>query len=98
LQRRSRGTSSPENDLAQSSASLRGCISQHNNGRFSAGRAESLVAMKGFVSITMGFAQSFYLLHLAIIFFRAGKKLEQPCLEQFISLGSFLEKFSAPYA
>jgi hypothetical protein len=73
-------------------------VTQHSHGRFSASHAESLVAMKSFVGITMRFAQDFYLLHLAVIFFRAGKKLEQPCLEQFISLGSFFEKFPAPYA
>jgi hypothetical protein len=56
------------------------------------------VAMKSFVGITMLFTQSFYLLHLAIVFFRSGKKLEQPCLEQFICLKGFLEKFPAAHA
>jgi len=34
------------------------------------------MAMKSFVSVTMVFAQSFYLLHLAIVFFRDGKKFK----------------------
>ena len=51
--------------------------------------------MKSFVGITMLFTQSFYLLHLAIVFFCSGKKLEQPCLEQFICLAGFFEKFPA---
>jgi len=62
----------------------------------SAGRAESLMAMEGFVGLTVSIAQNFYLFHLAVVFFRAGKKLQQPCLEQLIRLGRLLEKFPAP--
>jgi hypothetical protein len=62
----------------------------------SAGRAESLVAMESFVGLTVGVAQNLYLFHLAVVFFRGGKKLQQPRLEQLIRLGRFFEKFPAP--
>ena len=56
------------------------------------------MSMKSFVGITMRFTQSFYLLHLAVVFFRSGKKIEQPCLEQFICLEGFFEKLPATHA
>jgi hypothetical protein len=62
-------------------------ISQNSYGRFSAGRAESLVAMKSFVRVAMAFAQNFYLLHLAVFFFPAGKEFQQPGFKQLIRLG-----------
>jgi hypothetical protein len=71
-------------------------IPQHSHWRFSAGRAESLMAMKSFVGLTVSIAQNFYLFHLAIVFFRGGKKLQQPGFEQLIRLGRFFEKFPAP--
>jgi hypothetical protein len=50
----------------------------------SARGAKSFMAMEGFVGITVSVAKNFYFFHLAIIFFRGGKKLQQPCLEQLI--------------
>jgi len=64
----------------------------------SAGRAESLVPMISFIGLAVAFAERFNPLHFLVVFFRAGKKLEQPSLEQFIRLGRFLEKLPAPRA
>jgi hypothetical protein len=58
--------------------------------------AKSLVPMKSFVGLTVSIAQNFYLFHLAVVFFRARKKIQQPRLEQLIRLGCFFEKFPAP--
>ena len=66
---------------------FRSGVSQDCNRRFSASRAESLMAMKGFVGVTMAFAQSFYLLHLAVVFFRTGKEFKQPGFKQFVRVG-----------
>jgi hypothetical protein len=54
------------------------------------------VAMKSLVGITVSVAKNFYFLHLVVVFFRGGKKIQQPCLEQLIRLGRFFEKFPAP--
>jgi hypothetical protein len=45
------------------------------------------MAMKSFVRVTMSFAQSFYLLHFAIVFLSAGKKFKQPGFKQFVRVG-----------
>jgi hypothetical protein len=63
-------------------------IPQDSNGRLSAGRAESFMAMKSFVGVTMSIAQSFYLLHILVVFFRLGKELKQPRFEQIVRLRS----------
>jgi hypothetical protein len=60
--------------------------------------AKSLVPKKSLVGITVGFAENFDFLHLAVVFFRGGKQLQQPCLEQFIRLERLKEKFPAPRA
>jgi hypothetical protein len=62
----------------------------------SARGAKSFMAMKSLVGLTVSIAQNFDFLHLAVVFFRGGKKLQQPCFEQLIRLGRFLEKFPAP--
>jgi hypothetical protein len=67
--------------------SLRRRIPQYSNRRFSAGHAKPLMAVESFVGVTMAFTQRFYLLHLMIIFFDAGKKFQQPGFKQFIRLG-----------
>jgi len=64
----------------------------------SAGGAESLVSMKSLIGLAVAFAQRFNPLHFLVVFFRAGKELEQPCLERLICLGRFFEKFPAPRA
>jgi hypothetical protein len=56
------------------------------------------MAMKSFVSVAMGFAQNFYLLHLAVIFFPAGKELQQPGFKQFVRLGRSHKKLSPSFA
>lgn len=43
--------------------------------------------MKSFIRVTMGFAQSFYLLHLAVVFLSAGKEFKQPGFKQFVRVG-----------
>jgi hypothetical protein len=45
------------------------------------------VAMKSFIRVAMGFAQHFYLLHLAVVFFRTGKEFKQPGFKQFVRVG-----------
>jgi hypothetical protein len=64
----------------------------------SAGRAEFLVPVKSLIGLAMAFAQRFNPLHFLVVFFRAGKELKQPCLEQLICLGRLFEKFPAPRA
>lgn len=44
------------------------------------------MAMKSLVGVTVGFAQGFYLLHLMVVFFSAGKKIEQPGFKQPVRL------------
>ena len=66
--------------------------------RLSAGRAESLMAMKSFVGVAMAFAQLFYLLHLAIIFSSAGEKFQQPGFKHFVRVGRPGKKLPAPLA
>jgi hypothetical protein len=39
-------------------------------------RAESFMSMKSLVGFTVALAQRFYLLHLAIVFLRAGKEFK----------------------
>jgi hypothetical protein len=56
------------------------------------------MTMKGFVCVTMSFAQNFYLLHLAVVFFPAGKKLQQPGFKQLVRLGRTGKKLSPPRA
>jgi hypothetical protein len=73
-------------------------VSQNSNRRFSTGRAESFVAMKSFVGVTMAFSQSFYLLHLAVIFSSAGKELQPPGFQQIIRLGRPGEKLPSSRA
>jgi hypothetical protein len=68
-------------------------IPQHRNGRFSASRAESLMAMKSFIGITMPFTQSFYLLHFAIVFFCIRKELKQSSFEQLVRVGRSCKEF-----
>jgi hypothetical protein len=88
-----------ESDLAQSlSDSLRVGIPQDRHWRLSAGRAESLVAMKSLIRITMSFAENFYLLHLAVVFSSAGKELKQPGFKQLVRLGRSGKKLSPPRA
>ena len=77
---------------------FRSGIPQHSNRRFSAGRAKPLMAMKSFVRVTMAFTQRFYLLHLMIIFFDAGKKFQQPGFKYFVRVGRPGEKLPAPRA
>jgi len=74
-------------NLKPSSDLFRSCIPQYNNGRFSAGCAEFLMAMKRFVGITMPFTQNFYLFHFTIVFFCDGKKLKQPGFKQLVRVG-----------
>ena len=64
----------------------------------SAGGAESFVPMKRFVGVTMGFAQDFYLFHLIVIFFSAGKKLEQPGFKQLVRLRRPRKELPPPLA
>jgi hypothetical protein len=64
----------------------------------SAGRAELLVPMKSLIGLAVAFAQRFNPFHFLVVFFCAGKELEQPCLEQLIRLGRLCEKFPAPRA
>jgi hypothetical protein len=54
--------------------------------------------MKSFVRVTMAFSQSFYLLHLAVIFSSAGKELQQPGFKQIIRLGRPGEKLPSSRA
>jgi hypothetical protein len=54
--------------------------------------------MKGLVRISMSFAENFYLLHLAIVFFSAGEKLEQPGFEQLVRLGGGGKKLGSALA
>jgi hypothetical protein len=63
--------------------------------RFSAGGAESLMPMKSFVRLAMGFAQNFYLLHFAVVFFPAGKEFKQPGFKQLVRLKRSGKKLSA---
>jgi hypothetical protein len=63
-----------------------------------AGCTKSLEPMKSLVGFSVALSQRFNPLHFLVVFFSAGKKLEQPCLEQFICLGRFFEKFPAPRA
>jgi hypothetical protein len=53
--------------------------------------------MKGLISVTVGFAQNFYLLHLAVIFFRTGKKLEQPAFKLLVRLGRPGKELLTPF-
>jgi len=66
--------------------------------QFGADLAESFVPVEGLVGFSVLLTQHLNLLHFLVVFFSAGKKLEQPCLEQFVCLGRFLEKFPAPRA
>jgi len=43
--------------------------------------------MESFVGVTVGFSQDFYLLHLTIVFFSAGKKLQQSGFKHLVRLG-----------
>jgi hypothetical protein len=54
--------------------------------------------VKSFVGFPVTFSQRLNPLHFLVVFFCAGKKLEQPCLEQLICLGRFFEKFPATRA
>jgi hypothetical protein len=56
------------------------------------------MAMKSFVGVAMAFAQSFNLLHLAVVFFRAGKEFKQPVFKQLVRLGRPGKELSAPRA
>jgi hypothetical protein len=63
------------------------CIPQDSYGRFSAGRAKSLVPVKSLIGFSMRLAQRFNLLHFAVVFFPAGKELQQLGFKQFVRMG-----------
>jgi hypothetical protein len=73
-------------------------IPQHSNRRFSACCAESLMAMESLVSLTVSVAKNFYFLHLAVVFFPAGKEFKQPVFKQFIRLGRSGKELPPPCA
>jgi hypothetical protein len=54
--------------------------------------------MESLVGITMAFAQSFYLLHLAIIFFPAGEKFKQLGFKYLVRMGRSGKKLSPALA
>jgi hypothetical protein len=56
------------------------------------------MAMESFIGVAMAFAQSFYLLHLAVVFFSAGKKLKQLGFKQLVRLGCPGKKLRTPFA
>jgi hypothetical protein len=56
------------------------------------------MAMKSFVRLAMGFAQNFYLLHFAVVFFPAGKEFKQPGFKQLVRLKRSGKKLSAVLA
>jgi hypothetical protein len=51
--------------------------------------------VESFVRLSVAVAKSFNLLHFLIVFFGAGKKLEQPGFEYVIRKGCFREKLSS---
>jgi hypothetical protein len=65
---------------------------------FRTDRAKSLVPMERLICFPVARAQRFNPLHFLVIFFIAGKKLQQPGFEQFIRLERVKEKFPAPRA
>jgi hypothetical protein len=73
-------------------------IPQDSHRRFSAGCAEFLMAMKSFIGVTLAFAQSFYLLHLAVVFFSDGKEFKQPDFKQLVRLGRSGKELPSPRA
>jgi hypothetical protein len=64
-------------------------VAQDSNRRLGTGRTKSLVPMECFVHLTVPFAQSFYLLHILVVFFRLGKELQQSRFEQIVRLRRF---------
>jgi hypothetical protein len=62
----------------------------------SANLAKAFVPMESFVRFSVACAQDFNLLHLLVVFFGAGKKLEQPGFEHIIRKRSFRIKLSSP--
>jgi len=60
-----------------------------------AGFADPLMAMEGFIQVTMVSAQGFNFLHLVVVFLLAGKEAAQPGLELLIRMSGGSEQFSA---
>lgn len=77
---------------------LRSGVPQDYDRRLGAGRAESFVAMKSFVRLAMAVAQYFYLLHLIVVFFSAGKEFKQPGFKQFVRVGRPSKKLASSRA
>ena len=66
--------------------------------RLSAGRAKSSMPMKSLVRFAVVLAQFFDPLHFGVVFFRAGKELQQPGFEQLIRSRCFGKKLISPRA
>jgi hypothetical protein len=60
--------------------------------------AKSLVPVERLIRFPVARAQRFNPLHFLVVFFGAGKKLQQPGFEQFIRLERLKEKFPASRA
>jgi uncharacterized membrane protein len=56
------------------------------------------MSMKSFVGLTVAFAQSLYLFHILVVFFRSGKEFKQPRFEQVVRLRGLRKKLSSPWA
>jgi hypothetical protein len=65
---------------------------------FRTDRAKSLVPVERLICFPVARAQRFNPLHFMVVFFGAGKKLQQPGFEQFIRLERLKEEFPAPRA
>jgi hypothetical protein len=65
---------------------------------FRTDRAKSFVPVERLICSSMARAQRFNPLHFLVVFFGAGKKLQQPGFKQFIRLERLKEKFPAPRA
>jgi hypothetical protein len=63
---------------------------------FCADRAKTFMPVKCFVRFPVGCAQDFNLFHFLVIFFGAGKKLEQPRFERIIRKRRFRIKLFSP--
>ena len=61
--------------------------------QLSADMAKPLVPVESLVSFSVLLAQHLNPLHFLVVFFRGGKKFNQPCFEYVIRLRCFGEKF-----
>ncbi len=78
--------------------SIRRRVTQDRYVRLSADRAESLMPMESFVGVAVSFTQSFYLLHLAIVFFGGGKEIQQSGFKHLVRLGRPGKEIPSPLA